>query len=178
MYGLESTAMNESVRHTLDIFQFKGLRKILGLKTTFIDRNNDAIKILTEAQEHINNATPPGKWERQIKRFSQVYEERKVTLLSNIIKLPPGAPTKAMTFKANTLHPVSFTETAGTVRRSGKPRIKWVETTLDSLWKIIGLFRYDLRYTLMNLHNDEHVPIIREAAISNLDTFSPNYVLS
>ena len=37
LYGLESTAMNETVKHSLDIFQLKGLRKILGLKTTFIE---------------------------------------------------------------------------------------------------------------------------------------------
>ena len=80
LYGLESTAMNETVKHTLDIFQFKGLRKILGLKTTFVDRNNDANKIMTEAQAHISNSTMPGKWERQIKRFSQVYEDRKVNI--------------------------------------------------------------------------------------------------
>ena len=178
LYGLESTAINETVKHTLDIFQFKGLRKILGFKTTFIDRRNDAEKILTEAQTHIDNATPPGKWERQIKRFSQVYEERKVNILNNIINLPPGAPTRSMTFKGNTLHPVSFTEVEGTVRRSGKPRVKWLETTLDPLWKIIGLFRNDLRYTIMNLNNGEHVEVIRAAATANVHTFSPNFVLS
>ena len=56
---------------------------------------------MTEAQIHISNATMPGKWERQIKRFSQVYEERKVNILNNIIKLPPGSPTRSMTFKGN-----------------------------------------------------------------------------
>ena len=98
LYGLESTAMNETVKHTLDIFQLKGLRKILGLKTTFVDRNNDAQKIMTDAQTHISNNTMPGKWERQIKRFSQVYDERKIALLHQIIAAPQGAPTRAMTF--------------------------------------------------------------------------------
>ena len=69
--------MNETVKHSLAIFQLKGLRKILGLKTTFIDRNNDATKIMTDAQSHISRSTRPGQWERQIKRFSQVYEEKK-----------------------------------------------------------------------------------------------------
>ena len=55
--------------------------------------------------------------------------------------------------------------------------MKWLETTLDSLWKIIGLFRHDLRYTIMNLHNDEQVEVIRAAATSNLHTFSPDFVL-
>ena len=145
LYGLESTVMNETVKHSLDIFQFKGLRKILGLKTTFIDRQDDAEKIMSDAQAHRRRSTMPGRWERQIKNFSQVYEERKLNVLNGIIRSPPGAPTRSMTFKGDALHPVSFTETEGTVRRSGKPRVKWLETPLDSLWKIIGLFRHDLR---------------------------------
>ena len=83
-----------------------------------------------------------------------------------------------MTFKGNTLHPVSFTEVEGTARRSGKPRVKWLETTLDSLWRIIGLYRYEYRYAIMNLNNDEHVEAIRAAATEQVHTFSPNYVLS
>ena len=82
-----------------------------------------------------------------------------------------------MTFKGNTLQPVSFTEVEGTARRSGKPRIKWLETTLESLWKIVGLYRQDLRYSIMNLSNDEHVQAIRAAASANEHTFTPNFVL-
>ena len=41
LYGLESAPMNDYTKHELDIFQLKGIRKIFGIKTTFIDRTQD-----------------------------------------------------------------------------------------------------------------------------------------
>ena len=45
LYGLESAPLNEYTKHELDIFQLKGIRKILGIKTTFIDRSQDTKRI-------------------------------------------------------------------------------------------------------------------------------------
>ena len=41
LYGLESAPMNEYTKKELDTFQLKGLRKILGIKTTFIDKSQN-----------------------------------------------------------------------------------------------------------------------------------------
>ena len=41
MYGLESAQLSDSVRRKLDSFQFKGLRKILKMKTTLCFKIED-----------------------------------------------------------------------------------------------------------------------------------------
>ena len=58
---------------------------------------------MTDAQGHIQRSTMPGQQERQIKRFSQVYEERKVSVINDIIMMPKGAPPRAMTFTQSAL---------------------------------------------------------------------------
>ena len=57
LYGLESAPLNESTKHELDIFQLKGIRKIIGVKTTFIDRSQDTTKLYKQAQTHIYATT-------------------------------------------------------------------------------------------------------------------------
>ena len=92
LYGLESAAMNTTVKHSLDIFQLKGLRKIPKVKTTFIDRAQDHRTIYNTVQTHIHNSTRIGKPEKQFKTYSKVYEERKTKLLNKIILEPEGSP--------------------------------------------------------------------------------------
>ncbi len=40
LYGLESAKLGEPELKRLDIFHLKAMRKILGLTTTYVDRNN------------------------------------------------------------------------------------------------------------------------------------------
>eukprot|EP00975_Prorocentrum_lima_P013635 2900279-Prorocentrum_lima.AAC.1 len=40
MYGLESLQLTSTHRNTLDVFYLKGLRQILGMQTTFVNRHN------------------------------------------------------------------------------------------------------------------------------------------
>ena len=40
LYGLESAQLNDSLLRTLDTFQLKGLRQIMKIQTTFMDRTN------------------------------------------------------------------------------------------------------------------------------------------
>ena len=51
LYGLESAQLNESAKKKLDTFQLKGLRNILKLKTTFIDRSNTNEEVFRRANE-------------------------------------------------------------------------------------------------------------------------------
>ena len=56
LYGLESAAMNETVKTYMDTFQLKGLRKILGIKTTYVDRANDRAYIHRKTQENLRKS--------------------------------------------------------------------------------------------------------------------------
>ena len=54
MYGLETTALNSSCLKRLDAFQMKGLRKIVGAKSTYIDRSAANAKVMEMAQAEAN----------------------------------------------------------------------------------------------------------------------------
>ena len=49
LYGLETLHLTQSQARKLDVFQLKGLRKILGWETTFINRANTNQKVCEEA---------------------------------------------------------------------------------------------------------------------------------
>ena len=83
LYGLESAAMNQTTKHKLDTFQLKGLRKILGVNTTCIDRSKDNKTVMDMAQKKVNDETKKHKTPKQLKPFSQVYEERNNLTCSN-----------------------------------------------------------------------------------------------
>jgi len=60
IYGLESAELKQSGLQKLNTFQLKGLRQILRLVTTFIDRENSNTKVLQTAEEDLNrNRTTP-----------------------------------------------------------------------------------------------------------------------
>ena len=59
MYGLESAQLNDSLKNKLDVFQLKGLRKILGLTTTFINRENTNALVYQKANEEVNETLRP-----------------------------------------------------------------------------------------------------------------------
>ena len=177
LYGLESAPLNESTKHELDIFQLKGIRKILGIKTTFIDRSQDTKKIYKQVQSHIDKNTETGHPIRQFKTMSQTYEERKTQLLNSIITSPEGTPTKVITFKPNTLTPVEVHNTQGRKRRAGQPRVKWIDTTLENLWQLIKNTVEECKYTPLNLDNDTHIEQIKVAAGHNLHEISFSYIV-
>jgi hypothetical protein len=165
LYGLESAAMNETVKHKLDVFQLKGLRKILNVKTTFVDRSKDNQTLLNMAQRAINHDTPDGKVPKELKKFSHIYEERKLRCLNKVITAEEGSPSKVMTFKKGTMQPLKVNIRPGTKRRIGKPRIKWVETGLEALWKLVGeTIKPDVKNILLNLDNEEHTALLTQAA--------------
>ena len=176
LYGLESCTMNETIKHSLDIFQLKGLRKILGITTTFVDRRNDTNQIYRLAQNHITTETSEGKPIKQLKPFSTVYNERKQKLLNKIILLPENNPLKVQTFQPNSLLPTTVNSRTGTAKREGRPRVKWVETGLETLWQLIRThIRPDLKYTALNLEDDSHAQALINGATLNL--FSENMEL-
>ena len=165
LYGLESTAMSDTVKRKLDTFQLKGLRKILNIKTTYVDRSKDNMTVMQTARLHIAHDKPS----KQYKTYSEIYEERKIQYLNKIILAEEGDSMKSLTFQPETITRVQFQMRPGVKRRIGKPRTKWVETTMDNLWNLIGkTTRPELRGAIMNLNKKEHVEAIKEAARQNV----------
>ena len=126
MYGLETLHLTESLAKKLDAFQLRGLRKILGMNTTYINRANTNAKVYEEASKL---AFPNSRDHRRIQRFSEFHNKRKTSLLGHILWSEPGDPLRQITFQPNTAYRVFYGK-----KRVGKPRQNWVHQT-----KKIGL---------------------------------------
>ena len=72
MYGLETLHVTQGMAQKLDIFQLKGLRKILGWETTFINRANTNERVYQRATQL---AFPREDDNRTIKRFSEFHRD-------------------------------------------------------------------------------------------------------
>ena len=48
LYGLETVHLTDAMAKSLDVFQLKGLRKILNMTTTFVNRANPNERVLQE----------------------------------------------------------------------------------------------------------------------------------
>jgi len=188
-YGLESAPMHEQLKDKLDTLQLKGLRKILKFKASYIDRTNnqDRVYQIASARMLMEKETAAKKkrgklkkeergWMlgkkikiKEVRRYSRIYEERKQKALTKIVNLEEGNPSKSVTFKKGTLIPLDVTEREGTKRRSGKPRVKWVETGLGNLWKLVGEGNSDYKWSIYDQNNEGHVKEMkRVAAIKNI----------
>ena len=53
-YGLEAVQVNDSLNKKTDAFQLKGLRQILGLQTTYVNRANTNEHVFSTANRIIN----------------------------------------------------------------------------------------------------------------------------
>ena len=177
LYGLESTAMNETVKHSLHIFQQKCLRKIVKLKTSAFDRANDNKATYNNAQAHIHRTTSTGIQERMLKPHSQVYEERQIKVLNQLIEMDEDSPS-VLAFKPNTIIPIDFTEKEGVTRRSGKPGVQRIETTMQKLWTLIGThISEEVKDIPLNSNNQQHIEAVLLAAELDLHEITPNYML-
>ena len=91
----------------LDAFHLKGLRKILEMKTTFIDRANTNERVYQKAQEVLNaknqakpvhNQAPETWLARQVRPITEVLNEKKQNLLGHVIRRDFLHPLQQGTF--------------------------------------------------------------------------------
>ena len=69
LYGLESAQLNDSHLAKLDVFQLKGLRKILRMQTTFMNRANTNERVYARANGRLSEEGS----NKRIRKFSQAY---------------------------------------------------------------------------------------------------------
>ena len=105
----------------------KKIKKILGVKATYVDREQTNSEIIRKVNEEVKKLTPKRQTLKQVKPFDRMYEERRQKLFNEIINQVEEESSRSVTLK-NTIKPIDVTERPGTKRRSGKPTIKWVET--------------------------------------------------
>jgi len=123
VYGLEGTQLPKYLSNKLDVLQLKGLRKILGWKTTFVDRSRTNKKVYEAASCLKNPKHMPGK---DVYRFSDYVLHRQRALLKHTIRAPSEDPLRQCTFEASTSVPAIMNNL-----RVGRPRSKWAYSLLE-----------------------------------------------
>ena len=127
LYGLESAELGTALLNKLDVFQLKGLRKILRLDTTYVNRANTNRHVFEMGNSKIR--TQGGR--KEIKRFSLAYKEAKKRRVARVINAGPNDPQKEITFERG-LKAWNHVN-----KRVGAPKIKWATEAVKLLWNDI-----------------------------------------
>ena len=121
LYGLETVHLTDAMSKKLDVFHLKGLRQILKMQTTFVNRANSNVKVLEEASKH---AYPSPDDNRKVTLFSVQHKERKAKLLGHIARADSNDPLRMATFQAGSCSRIPYGK-----KRIGKPRQNWIHQT-------------------------------------------------
>jgi len=122
LFGLESAELQEGALRALDVFQLKCLRKVLKMKTTFVERGNTNEEVLRRANEHL-------KTSEKLRTLSEIFLERKQRFFCKVLSADTSDPIRQMAFKDNTTTVWDYYP-----KRVGRPKKKWATSELHRLW--------------------------------------------
>ena len=114
---MESIMIPRALHNRLNTFQLEGLRKILGMRTTFIDRTNTNKKVFERANHFLHKPNAP---ERKVTSFSEYVQVQQNKLLAHIVRSPNHDPLRQCTLTPNSPFPAEMQD-----RRVGRPRQNW-----------------------------------------------------
>ena len=154
LYSLNTTNITAADRKKLDVFQLKGLRKILHLKTTAVDKNNSNQKVYELARSALTNEG----WKNiKLELFSETYHRQRKVLLGRILKRKREDPVRKITINED-----SFLFRTIKKRRVGRPRHKWIDEIAGQVWTEQREKRIEAGLTgEYDDSKDEHVAFIR-----------------
>jgi hypothetical protein len=149
IYGLETIEPTEGVANMLNAFHLKGLRKILNMTTTYIDRENTNERVYKSAQNVLrtkNAQKAPSlqkanAWlDRQVRPITDIMQEKKLNLMGHVIRREYTHPLQMVTFDTGR-HPsngaaLTIKATKGP-RRKGRPRLSWTHENMTAAWNHI-----------------------------------------
>jgi hypothetical protein len=144
----------------LDVFHLRGLRRKLGLKTTYIDRTNTNKRILEIAEQEANKDRKEGDRKR-IRLMSEIVKERCIKELGEVLRLGKDDPRRKVTFLNDSAKP-----NLPPINRVGQPKAQWALVTMKRLWSQMAMNERS-RETLgetFNYKNEKHLEIMLEAA--------------
>ena len=147
-YALETMYFTKTQLRKLDTFQLKGLRKILKMHTTFIDRSNTNKAVRKRAADFLyhdkrkgkgkgkgkgkNPAQQAQKIPKRIPKISTQVKQSQHTLLLHTLREPPDAPTRQATFRNDKARPNLYNK-----KRVGRPRKHWTIQTMRRAWNTL-----------------------------------------
>ncbi len=153
LYGLDSLQLNEPQLKRLDTFQLNILRKILRLKTTYIDRENTNEKVF----EIANRRLQEDKKEATIKPFRVAYRASKLKRLARTIR-KDGDDIQNITFK--NIYTLESREPPN--RKRCRPKHKWTKKALEETWEDIQAKHAEHRDTPYDPENETIYTAIKQ----------------
>ena len=126
VYSLDAVSLTPGLYTKLNSIQFKGLRKILKLDHTFVNRTNTNAKIRQDANAVMN---PQGKPNKNIVSFSEYEQKRQETWLKHLVRAPNDDPLRKCTLKDHDDLPLT-----PHLRRVGRPKVTWAERIYRRMW--------------------------------------------
>ena len=160
LYGLDSLQLNEPQLKRLDIFQLKILRKILKLKTTYIDRNNTNEKVFEIANRRLQEE----KTDASIKPFRAAYRASKLKRLARTIQ-KDGDDIQNITFK--NIDTLEAREPPN--RKRCRPKHKWTKKALEETWEDIQAKQAEYREIPYDPENETIYTTIKQHIQDNMD---------
>ena len=133
---MDSAQLTPSHQRRIEVFQLKGLRKILQMRTTSVERTNTNKEVYRRANELIKNESAPGKIPKRIVPFVTCYLNSRIKRLIRLDKMNATHPVRHITLgtdRGNRLVPWTPPN-----RRVGRPRFKWVMETMNDFWSSIA----------------------------------------
>ena len=164
LYGLESLEPTDATGKLLNTFQLKGLRKILRLHTTFIQRQNTNEYVYRRANDVLNSPTEGNG--RKIKPLTEVLEERRLKLLGHVLGREREHPLHQAAFKTQSALPRETEQ-----RRVGRPRKFWTTSNMEKAWEIITIHDGALQNSPFDKHNRH----MRERIIDQTRAYLPPF---
>ena len=127
LYGLETLELTKPLMSKLEAFQLRGLRKILNMATTYIDRRNTNAEVYRRAQDAAGNS--PGNTNRLTWNIQQCIDEKRIKLTGHLLRADNSDPMRQVSFQRNSALPY-----CPLFRRQGRPRKNWMVSSLELCW--------------------------------------------
>ena len=129
VYGLESVQVNDSLKQKIDAFHLKGLRQILGIQTTYVDRTNTNEHVYNSANHRAINQSNGGRGEvKHVIPISEYYENQRRKIVIEIITQDESNPITSICIDTDTLKLKSYNN-----KRVGRPRNNWWEQAIATV---------------------------------------------
>ena len=153
VYGLESVQVNDSLKQKIDAFQLKGLRQILRIQTTYVDRANTNEHVFDTANRAINENRGRGRTPKYIIPISEYYESQRRKFIIEIITTENEDPITSICIDKETLKLNSYNS-----RRVGRPRNNWWTQAIANYWNYLRQTGYiSIMEEDFNWTNEQHI---------------------
>jgi hypothetical protein len=187
-YGLETIEPTEGALKTLNAFHLKGLRKILNMKTTFVDRANTNEAVYRKAFQVLqteNEKKPPRLQKakehmtKQVRPISEGLEAKKLSLLGHVIRREFHHPTFQVTFATPAGTEIAtplLVKRSPTKRRKGRPRLNWAEENMSRAWQAINALEEDeLPLQAMGRPYDNDDKLMNQIIVRQAKAYKPPF---